>query len=93
MSLGDLYCTEICIHLCWSQYLIHLIPLITILILLHQQVIPLILEILECQNLDLKSIVTPVKVKMYESLLKQAGFDVQKKKVPGEWFHQWVFSG
>ena len=36
------------------------------------------LEILEAENFDLKSIVTPVKVDVYKELLEQAGYDNQK---------------
>ena len=45
-----------------------------------------ILEILDYQNLDLKNIVTPVKVKIYESLLKQAGYEEQKTRYLVEGF-------
>ena len=36
------------------------------------------LEILDFENLDLKNIVTPVKVKKYEHLLREAGYDKDK---------------
>ena len=48
----------------------------------------LILEILEFQNDDLHSIVTPVKVKVYEQMLKQAGYDSQKTKFLVKGFKQ-----
>ena len=35
-------------------------------------------DIIEAENLDLQDIVTPVKVKVYGQLLKQAGYDQQK---------------
>ena len=37
-------------------------------------------EILDCVNQNLKNIVTSVKVKEYEMLLKEAGYDQQKTK-------------
>ena len=35
---------------------------------------------MEYENLNLKNIITPVKVKVYESLLKQADFDPKKRR-------------
>ena len=43
-------------------------------------------EVLQYQNLDLKSIITPVKVNIYQKLLNEAGYDKQKTQFLVEGF-------
>ena len=40
----------------------------------------IISEIMEYKNMDLKNIVTPVKVKVFESLLREPNYDQKKTK-------------
>ena len=39
-----------------------------------------VVDVLEFQKLDLKNIVTPVKVKIFEKLLVESNFDMKKRK-------------
>ena len=39
-----------------------------------------LIDILDFENLNLEDIVTPVKVKVYEKLLNEAGYDKQKTR-------------